>query len=158
LSIYLRHWAPTITREQLGHEIDLSTVDFEYIAQHEQGVIRVTLLCGGSFVCRHADGVSLREEALRVDTIDEVHGDPQLAVGLASVVYADDVRVEKRCSEIGLAEEPLPKFGIRGHVRRQNLERVATRQSWMLSEINLAHSSGPEKSQYGVSRENGTVR
>jgi hypothetical protein len=29
--------APTITREQLGHEIDLSTVDFEYIAQHEQG-------------------------------------------------------------------------------------------------------------------------
>lgn len=37
LSIYLRHLAPTITREQLGHEIDLSTVDFEYIAQHEQG-------------------------------------------------------------------------------------------------------------------------
>jgi type I restriction enzyme R subunit len=33
----LRHLAPTITREQLGHEIDLSTVDFDYIAQHEQG-------------------------------------------------------------------------------------------------------------------------
>jgi type I restriction enzyme R subunit len=26
-----------ITAEQLNHEIDLSTVDFEYIAQHEQG-------------------------------------------------------------------------------------------------------------------------
>ncbi|HEY5247048.1 MAG TPA: DEAD/DEAH box helicase family protein [Dermatophilaceae bacterium] len=37
LSIFLRYLAPTITREQLGHEIDLSTVDFDYIAQHEQG-------------------------------------------------------------------------------------------------------------------------
>jgi type I restriction enzyme R subunit len=37
VSIYLRHLAPTITREQLGHEIDLSTADFEYVAQHEQG-------------------------------------------------------------------------------------------------------------------------
>jgi type I restriction enzyme, R subunit len=37
LSIYLRHLAPTIAPQQLGHEIDLSTVDFEYIAQHEQG-------------------------------------------------------------------------------------------------------------------------
>ena len=36
LSIYLRHLAPTITSQQLNHEIDLSTVDFEYIAQHEQ--------------------------------------------------------------------------------------------------------------------------
>ena len=36
LSIYLRHLAPVITPEQLNHEIDLSTVDFDYIAQHEQ--------------------------------------------------------------------------------------------------------------------------
>ncbi len=36
LSIYLRHLAPMITPEQLNHEIDLSTVDFDYIAQHEQ--------------------------------------------------------------------------------------------------------------------------
>ncbi|ETT28763.1 type I restriction-modification system, restriction subunit R [Rhodococcus aetherivorans] len=36
LSIYLRHLAPQITREQLNHEIDLSTVNFDYIAQHEQ--------------------------------------------------------------------------------------------------------------------------
>ncbi|MHD0279567.1 type I restriction endonuclease subunit R [Rhodococcus aetherivorans] len=36
LSIYLRHLAPQITREQLRHEIDLSTVDFDYIAQHQQ--------------------------------------------------------------------------------------------------------------------------
>jgi type I restriction enzyme R subunit len=36
LSIYLRHLAPVITTEQLQHEIDLSTVDFDYIAQHGQ--------------------------------------------------------------------------------------------------------------------------
>ncbi|AUM16934.1 MULTISPECIES: type I restriction endonuclease subunit R [Rhodococcus] len=36
LSIYLRHLAPQITREQLNHEIDLSTVDFDYISQQEQ--------------------------------------------------------------------------------------------------------------------------
>lgn len=37
LSIYLRHLAPVISDEQLHHEIDLSTVDFDYIAQHKQG-------------------------------------------------------------------------------------------------------------------------
>lgn len=37
LSIYLRHLAPVITAEHLNHEIDLSTVDFDYIAQREQG-------------------------------------------------------------------------------------------------------------------------
>lgn len=36
LSIYLRHLAPVIRREQLNHDIDLSTVDFEYIKQNEQ--------------------------------------------------------------------------------------------------------------------------
>ena len=36
LSIYLRHLAPVITSEQLDHEIDLSTVDFDYLAHHEQ--------------------------------------------------------------------------------------------------------------------------
>ncbi len=36
LSIYLRHLAPQITSQQLNHEIDLSTVDFDYIAQHQQ--------------------------------------------------------------------------------------------------------------------------
>jgi type I restriction enzyme, R subunit len=37
LSIYPRHLALMIAREQQGHEIDLSTVDFEYIAQYAQG-------------------------------------------------------------------------------------------------------------------------
>jgi type I restriction enzyme R subunit len=37
LSIYLRHLAPVIAESQLDHEIDLSTVDFDYIAQHKQG-------------------------------------------------------------------------------------------------------------------------
>jgi hypothetical protein len=35
LSIYLRHLAPVISTEQLNHEIDLSTVDFDFLAQHK---------------------------------------------------------------------------------------------------------------------------
>jgi type I restriction enzyme R subunit len=46
LSIYLRHLAPVITSEQLLHEIDLSTVDFDYIGQHEQGTISGNLAGG----------------------------------------------------------------------------------------------------------------
>jgi len=36
LSIYLRHLVPTISHEQLGHEIDLSGVEFDYLAHHQQ--------------------------------------------------------------------------------------------------------------------------
>lgn len=36
LSIYLRYLAPQITRQQLQHAIDLSTVDINYITQHVQ--------------------------------------------------------------------------------------------------------------------------
>ena len=36
LSIYLRHLAPVITSDQLNHEIELSTVDFDYIAQQQE--------------------------------------------------------------------------------------------------------------------------
>jgi type I restriction enzyme R subunit len=46
LSIYLRHLAPVITAEKLGHEIDLSTVDFEYIDQREQGTNSAQLAGG----------------------------------------------------------------------------------------------------------------
>jgi type I restriction enzyme R subunit len=35
LSIYLRHLAPVISTEQLHHEIDLSAVDFDYLAHHK---------------------------------------------------------------------------------------------------------------------------
>ncbi|WP_445169893.1 type I restriction endonuclease subunit R [Mycolicibacterium sp. Dal123E01] len=48
LSIYLRHLAPVITTDQLRHEIDLSTVDFDYIAQHEQGTTSGKLAGGVS--------------------------------------------------------------------------------------------------------------
>ena len=35
LSIHLRHLAPVISSEQLNHEIDLSTVDFDFLTQHK---------------------------------------------------------------------------------------------------------------------------
>ncbi|WP_163737257.1 type I restriction endonuclease subunit R [Mycobacterium gallinarum] len=46
LSIFLRHLAPVITADQLQHEIDLSTVDFDYIAQHGQGTMSGNLVGG----------------------------------------------------------------------------------------------------------------
>ena len=44
LAIYLRHLAPVITRERLNHEIDLSSVDFDYIAQREQATTVLSLV------------------------------------------------------------------------------------------------------------------
>jgi hypothetical protein len=35
LSVYLRHLAPVISTEQLNHEIDLSTVDFDFLTQRK---------------------------------------------------------------------------------------------------------------------------
>lgn len=46
LSIYLRHLAPVIAAEQLQHEIDLSTVDFDYLAQHGLGTTNYPLAGG----------------------------------------------------------------------------------------------------------------
>jgi type I restriction enzyme, R subunit len=42
LSIYLRHLAPVISQEQLGHEIDLSGVDFDYLNHHRQATASPT--------------------------------------------------------------------------------------------------------------------
>ena len=42
-SRFLKHLAPTITSEQINHEIDLSTVQFDYIDQHKQGTATSTL-------------------------------------------------------------------------------------------------------------------
>jgi len=36
LSIYLRHLAPVISKEQLNNDIDLSVVNFDYLAHHQQ--------------------------------------------------------------------------------------------------------------------------
>lgn len=43
LSIYLRHLAPVISSEQLHHDIDLSGVDFDYIAQRQQATTSAKL-------------------------------------------------------------------------------------------------------------------
>ncbi len=46
LSIYLRHLAPVIADEQLHQDIDLSGVDFDYLAQHA-GQLTDSKLAGG---------------------------------------------------------------------------------------------------------------
>ena len=42
LSIYLRHLAPTITKDNLEHDIDLSGVQFNYLAHHKQATASPT--------------------------------------------------------------------------------------------------------------------
>ena len=42
LSIYLRHLAPVISKEKLNNEIDLSVVNFDYLAHHQQPTTHYT--------------------------------------------------------------------------------------------------------------------
>ncbi|TWH23285.1 type I restriction enzyme R subunit [Rhodococcus rhodochrous J45] len=78
LSIYLRHLAPQITREQLRHEIDLSTVDFEYLDQHEQATVDGKLAGGvelapardaGTGTVRDPEMVALEEVIAQINEL-----------------------------------------------------------------------------------------
>ncbi len=46
-------------------------------------------------------GVSFGDEAGGIEPVDVVHRDPQLTVGLATVVHADDVGMPERRSKVG---------------------------------------------------------
>ena len=78
LSIYLRHLAPQITRQQLNHEIDLSTVDFDYIDQHAQATSSSKLEGGvplepakdaGTGAVRDAELVALDEVIAKINDL-----------------------------------------------------------------------------------------
>ncbi|NDV08109.1 type I restriction endonuclease subunit R [Rhodococcus sp. IEGM 248] len=78
LSIYLRHLAPQITRQQLDHEIDLSTVDFDYIAQNEQattsgklegGVVLEPAKDAGTGTVRDPELVALEEVIEKINDL-----------------------------------------------------------------------------------------
>ena len=104
-------------------------------------------------VRRHAVRVLLLQQARRIGALDVVHRDPQLALELAAVVDADDVRVPQRRGDVGLAVEPLAVLRVVGERGRQHLERVITRQSWVLGQIDLAHPPGTQVPQDRVARE-----
>jgi type I restriction enzyme, R subunit len=78
LSIYLRHLATQITRQQLHHEIDLSAVDFEYIEQRKQppppgkpegGVPLPPITEGGTGKVRDPEMVALDEVIAQINDL-----------------------------------------------------------------------------------------
>lgn len=50
--------------------------------------------------------VAIHQQTSCVEAIDEVHGDPQLTVGLAAVVHAHDVRMPQSRGKVGFSDEP----------------------------------------------------
>ena len=103
-------------------------------------------------LARHARGITLPDQPPGVGAVDEVHRDPQLAVDLAAVVHADDVRVEEGRREVRLAVEALTELRIRRDLGGQDLHRVAARQSGVLGQIDLTHSPRPQRPDDPVAR------
>jgi hypothetical protein len=93
---------------EVGQEDSLFTVAVE-VGQHDVGWFHVAvqqalLVCIVQTTCHrgydpnhfldgHTRRVAIRKQARRVETIDEVHRDPQLAVGLTAVMHAHDMRM-----------------------------------------------------------------
>ena len=94
----------------------------------------------------HSSGISVGKKACRVLTVDKVHGDPQVAFGLAPVVHADDVRMPQRRREGGFAVESSAVLRVGGQVCAKDFEGIPTRQARMLSEIHLTHAPRTEQS------------
>ncbi len=92
-----------------------------------------------------------------IDALDVVHRDPQLAVGFAAVVDADDVGMPQRGHQICLAVKPQPVLVVAGDARRQHLERVVTRQPRMPRQIHLTHRPRTQEADDGVPGEGRTL-
>src|SRR5271166_6915389 len=62
--------------------------------------------------------------------------------------------------QVRLSDESPAIVLVSGHIGAQNLEGVSAGQAWVLGEIDLAHSSGPEQLDDGVPRKHitGTQR
>jgi len=103
-----------------------------------------------NFLIRHASRVSLSQKAGRVETVDEVHGDPQLAVFFSTVVHSDDVGMPERRSEIGFPVEAGPIFGVGRPIMWEQLQRITARKPWVLCELDLAHPPGPQQANDSV--------
>jgi hypothetical protein len=89
----------------------------------------------------------------RVSPLDVVHRDPQVAFKLATVMYADDMRVPQRRGQLSLAVEPLTEVRVRCYRFGHDSQSVAPCQPRVLSKIDLGHPAGTQQSEDGVTRE-----
>jgi type I restriction enzyme R subunit len=117
LSIYLRHLAPVITAEQLNHEIDLSTVDFDYIAQHEQGTTSGKLAGGvplepakeaGTGTVHDPEMVALAEVIEKIN--DLFSGDHPDSSVRSVVTHVKDRLLESETLQQQAQNNSLPQF------------------------------------------------
>ena len=106
---------------------------------------------------RHAARVALSNQSTCVSAIHVVHRDPEPAVELTAIENADDMWVPQRRGQFGLANESRPKLLVGRWAQGQDLERVLTRQTRMLGEVNLAHTTSAEQPLNHVAGEDLTV-
>ncbi len=71
---------------------------------------------------RHSRWIMVAQQASSVGAIDVIHGDPQPALTLASVVDFDDVGVPQLGCQVGFAIEPCKKLGVGRHVGPQHFK------------------------------------
>ena len=98
-----------------------------------------------------------RSGALRcvgVRAVDELHGDPQLAVlALAAVVDGNDVRVVEASGDVRLAQEAGAEVRVAGQFLREHLQRIVTRQRRVGRQVHGAHSALAELTDDPIARD-----
>ena len=90
---------------------------------------------------RHSGRVAAAQQLRGVGSLDVIHRQPQLALVLAAVVDADDVRMPQLGGEVRFAAETLPELEVRGQRGRQDLEGVAAGESRVLCQVDLTHAT-----------------
>ncbi|KUI17398.1 hypothetical protein AU191_08805 [Mycolicibacterium acapulense] len=96
-------------------------------------------------VCGHTGRVALGEKPTGIDTVDIVHRNPELTIALTSIMDAHDVGMPEGRCEVGLTVEPRTVFRVTRDIGRKYLKCVASRQTGMLNQVNLAHAPRPER-------------
>ena len=97
--------------------------------------------------------VLLRHQPESVGAVDELHGDPQLAVAVAAVIDRDDVGVAQCRHHLGFLVEPLAVLRVMTDLGAEHLQRIPARQARMLGQIHLAHATRAEHAQDRVAGE-----
>lgn len=98
---------------------------------------------GNQIAGEHPVGEGLGERT-GVRAVDIGHGYPQSIAMIAAVIKRDDVVVQQRRRDVGLASEPFAELFVVLKRRRKDFECVLTRQPWMLREVHLTHSADAE--------------
>ena len=144
----------------LPGEQDVGGLD---VAVQQSFVVRVVQRpghCGNDFervLERHAPRIPVPNQLCGVGAVHVVHRNPQLAVELSAIVNGDDVWMPQSGGDVSLAVEPISEVLIRRERCGEDLDRVESRQSGVLSQINLAHPAGTEPAQNSVPGEDFSV-